>query len=126
MSKTVLAVDDDPQIADKLASLIESRGLSAVKAHDGLSALKIIRTQKIDLVTLDLVMPKLDGFKCARLFKFDERFAHIPVIAISHLSLKNVAEVAKGIGFEAFVQKPIKDQDFFKALDTVIARMEEQ
>jgi len=62
IDKKVLVVDDDPDIADAISMILESKGYQVVIAHDGIECLNKLGTQKPDLIILDLLMPKMDGF----------------------------------------------------------------
>ena len=62
MAEKILTVDDDPDILDALTMILESKGYQVVTARDGVEALAKLETEKPDLIILDLLMPKMDGF----------------------------------------------------------------
>lgn len=62
MQEKILAVDDDPDILDALTMILESKGYQAITARDGIEALAKLEAEKPDLMILDLLMPKMDGF----------------------------------------------------------------
>ena len=66
MAAKILLVDDDPDILDAIAMILESQGYSVVTARDGIEALANIKAEQPDLMVLDLLMPKMDGFAVCR------------------------------------------------------------
>jgi response regulator RpfG family c-di-GMP phosphodiesterase len=103
----ILVVDDQPQNIDLLEAYLVPQGYEIVKAKDGEAALESIAESNVDLVLLDVMMPKIDGFEVCRRIKKDERLRNIPVVMITALSAK--ADRIKGIeaGAEDFISKPI-------------------
>ncbi len=62
MPEKILIVDDDPDILDALTMIIETKGYQVVTARDGIEALANLKAEKPDLMILDLLMPKMDGW----------------------------------------------------------------
>jgi len=62
MNEKILVVDDDPDILDAVTMILESQGYQVVTAQDGIEALANLKAEKPDLMILDLLMPKMDGF----------------------------------------------------------------
>lgn len=86
MSKKIMIVDDDPNIVSYLTDLFTDNGYQTCTAGDGSDAIEVVRTEKPDLITLDLEMPKEWGPRFYRkLTQQDEEFKKIPVIVISGL-----------------------------------------
>ena len=79
----VLVVDDEPDLIRILQFGLQAIGFQIETASDGQEALKKAREQKPDIILLDLMLPKLDGYKVCRLLKFDERYKNIPIIILS-------------------------------------------
>ena len=77
---TVLVVDDDREIVRAIAILLEKEGYQVLKAYDGMQALELIAEQKVHLVIMDVMMPKLDGLSAV--LKIRER-KNIPIIVLS-------------------------------------------
>lgn len=103
----ILVVDDQVQNIELLEAHLEPQGYEILKAEDGEAALKIIGEKTVDLVLLDVMMPKIDGFEVCRTIKADERLRNIPVVLITALAAKE--DRIKGIeaGAEDFITKPI-------------------
>ncbi len=103
----ILVVDDLPLNIELLEAHLLPEGYEILKAEDGEAALKIIQENAVDLVLLDVMMPKLNGFEVCGRIKADERLRNIPVVMITALSAKE--DRIKGIeaGAEDFISKPI-------------------
>jgi len=80
---TVLVVDDEMDIATYLASVLEDAGMNVVVAHDGIQALEVIRNQPIDLISLDLVMPRKSGIRLLMDLRKDRQLSRIPVVIVT-------------------------------------------
>jgi response regulator RpfG family c-di-GMP phosphodiesterase len=105
--RKILCVDDEPLNLKILEKLLVSNGYEVIKAENGAAAMTVISETGVDLVLLDVMMPKLDGFEVCRRIKGDERFRNIPVVMVTALSAKE--DRIKGIeaGAEDFISKPI-------------------
>jgi putative nucleotidyltransferase with HDIG domain len=106
MSPVILCVDDEPFSLKLLESMLEPTGCRVIEANDGLEALEIIGTRKIDLVLTDVVMPGVDGFETCRRIKGDERYRHIPVVMVTALGSKADRIVGIEAGADDFLCKP--------------------
>jgi sigma-B regulation protein RsbU (phosphoserine phosphatase) len=102
----VLVVDDNSMNRDMLAKRLERRGLTAKTAVDGRDALDILAGEPFDLVLLDVMMPRLDGYETLQAMKKDDRLRHVPVIMISALDeLESVIRCIEA-GAEDYLPKP--------------------
>lgn len=102
----ILCVDDEPQNLKLLDAILSPRGFTTIAVQDGFSALEILKSQNVDIILLDVMMPKMDGYEVCKRIKEDEKLRHIPVIMITALTAKE--ERIKGIevGAEEFLNKP--------------------
>jgi len=102
----VLVVDDDESSRSILSRRLQQQGHVAEQAEDGKQALTILAGQDYDLVLLDIVMPRLDGYEVLARMKADDRLRHVPVIVIS--SLDEVESVTRclALGADDYVSKP--------------------
>ncbi len=97
--KHILLVEDDEFLAELYATKISLEGFTVSLASDGEKGIKLIKEKKPDLVLLDIVLPKMDGFEVLSKIKADKQTANIPVILLTNLSQKD--EVKKGLEFGA-------------------------
>ena len=102
----VLVVDDEPDLVRILQFGLQSAGYTVESAADGQEGLKKAREVKPDIILLDLMLPKLDGYKICRLLKFDERFKQIPIIILSARTQEGDQALALEMGANRFVTKP--------------------
>ncbi|MEO5360171.1 MAG: response regulator [Nitrospirota bacterium] len=105
-NKKILCVDDEPVNLQLLDAFLKPQGYEMLMASNGQDALDVIRTTRVDIVLLDVMMPGMDGFEVCRYIKKDEKLRHIPVIMMTALTDKK--ERIKGIeaGAEEFLSKP--------------------
>ena len=83
MNELIFIVDDEPDIRDFLSSCLEDAGFQVDTAIDGYDALEKIQKQVPDLMTLDLVMPRISGIKLMRKLRKSDKFKNIPVIIVT-------------------------------------------
>src|SRR5258706_11345341 len=82
----VLVVDDEEQNRTLLRDPLEARGYEVAEAENGVHALQLISVRPPDVILLDLMMPKMDGFEVCRRLRKDAPTAHIPILMITALS----------------------------------------
>jgi PAS domain S-box-containing protein len=104
---TVLVIDDDPGVRDLMARALATEGLRTVTAADGEEGLRVAREIKPDLVFLDVLMPKMDGWAVLTALKANEKLADIPVVM---LTIMNDTEMGYVLGASEYLTKPI-DRD---------------
>ena len=81
--KAILVVEDEEQVAKLLQNRLASAGYDVGWVAEGDKALQIARHAAPDLILLDVMLPGMNGFKLAKLLKFDKRFKHIPIIMLT-------------------------------------------
>ena len=104
--KTILLVDDEQDIIDSISVRLQASGYQIIAARDGLEALKKARSLRPDLIILDLMLPKMDGYKVARLLKFDKRYSDIPILILSARGQEIDKELARSAGADDYLVKP--------------------
>ena len=100
----VLVVDDDPAVHDVLAATLGKEGYRIAHARDGVEALHIMRTHPPDVVTLDVMMPRMDGWSVLGIMKSEPQLAHIPVIMLTIVDHRNLGF---SLGASEYMTKPI-------------------
>ena len=104
--KRVLYIEDELDILEHLVKHISTWGYEVLTACDGQEGLEKARSENPDLIILDLMLPKLDGYKVCRMLKFDEKYSHIPVILLTARDRQADRELAKSVGANAYITKP--------------------
>ena len=105
----VLVVDDQPDLADCVAMMIETIGHEARAVYNGADALTVSRAEIPDLMLLDLGMPEMTGYELARAIRQDETLSNVPLIALSGYGRDEDRARAKEAGFDLHLTKPIAD-----------------
>ncbi len=103
----ILVVDDNPTNVDILATRLESEGYEIITAHDGEEALAAARSQLPDLILLDVMMPKVDGFQVCRELKADTTLPFMPIILVT--AKTDSKDVVAGLesGGDEYLAKPV-------------------
>ena len=120
--KTILLVDDEPDLLESLAIRFKASGYNVLTAVDGLDALQKARTLSPDLIILDLMLPKMDGYKVARLLKFDSRYSHIPILILSARGQDIDKEMGKNAGADDYMVKPFESVDLISRVERLLAK----
>ena len=94
----ILVVDDEVKACELLKRFLESKGYEVIIATNGMAALAMVREKPPQLVILDIMMPKVDGYHFSRLLKYDKRFKDIPIIFVSARKLKSDKQLALTCG----------------------------
>jgi DNA-binding response OmpR family regulator len=105
MAKTILIVEDDKFLRELIAQKLAKEGYSISEAIDGEEGIKKIKTEKPDLVLLDLILPGIDGFEVLSRMKADEKLAEIPVIILSNLGQREEIERGLKLGANDYMIK---------------------
>ena len=101
---TVLVVDDDPDVRDLLSAILTKEGYRVLFAQDGVEALDMMRHSPPDIVTLDVMMPKMDGWSLLGIMKSEPALHDIPVIMVTIVDDRNLGY---SLGASEFMTKPI-------------------
>lgn len=116
----VLVVDDEPDLIRILEFGLRAAGYQVEIAADGQEGLKKAREIRPDIILLDLMLPKLDGYKVCRLLKFDERYRHIPIIILSARTQEGDQSLAKEMGANRFVTKPYEFGEILAHIEALL------
>ncbi len=116
MAKKILVVEDEPELVKALDVRLRSQGYEVITAFDGEEGLRKAREESPDLIILDLMLPKMDGFKVSRMLKFDERYAHIPVIMLTAKSEREDKALGKETGADEYITKPFEWEHLSKVV----------
>ena len=104
----MLIVDDEPELMEMVVLRLEANDYQVISAFDGEEGLDKARTEKPDLIILDLMLPKIEGYKVCRLLKFDERYKHIPIILFTARALQSDIKLGAEVGADAYITKPFE------------------
>ncbi|MFF7972235.1 response regulator [Streptomyces sp. NPDC007905] len=120
-SGRVLVVDDNKVIRQLIRVNLELEGLEVVTAADGAECLDVVHEVQPDVVTLDVVMPRLDGLRTAARLRADPRTHDLPLAIISACTQYEV-ETGLGVGVDAFLAKPFEPAELVRLVKHLIER----
>jgi two-component system alkaline phosphatase synthesis response regulator PhoP len=106
--KKILIVDDEVDLVETVRFPLEMEGFEVLVSHNGEDALTQARKENPDLILLDLMLPKLDGYKVCRLLKFDERYKHIPILMLTAKTQEKDKILGKETGADEYITKPFE------------------
>ena len=109
--KKVLIVDDEQDIVETLQFMLESEGFECHCAFDGETGLNMAKELMPDLIVLDVMMPKINGYKISRLLKYDNKYKDIPIIMITARSQMEDKVIGEETGVDEYITKPF-DMEF--------------
>jgi DNA-binding response OmpR family regulator len=118
----ILIVDDEADLVSVLRIGLEIAGFEVIDAGDGEEGLRRAREERPDLMVLDLMLPKLDGYKVCRALKFDERYRQMPIFILSARSGENDRRLALDLGADAFISKPYDMSDLVTRIRARLGR----
>jgi len=107
----ILVVDDEADLVSVLRFGLEVEGFEVISASDGEQGLSLAREAQPSLMLLDLMLPKLDGYKVCRALKFDERYRTMPIFILSARSGEEDRRLALEMGADLFITKPYEMKD---------------
>lgn len=116
MKKKILLVDDEPNIQMIVGARLAAMGFEVLIAKDGQEGLDLAREELPDAILLDLMLPKLDGYKVCRMLKFDKAFEKIPVIIFSAKGSDADKKLAEQAGADEYMVKPFDPQWFAQTI----------
>ncbi len=121
MSKAkILVVDDSETIVALLKSLLQKEDYEVITAVDGEQGLQLAREANPNLILLDLMLPKIDGYKVCRLLKFDETKKDIPIIMLTSRGAEEDKETGKETGADAYLTKPFDNAKLLETIKTFL------
>jgi two-component system alkaline phosphatase synthesis response regulator PhoP len=118
----VLVVDDDKQIVRLLQSYLEKAGFSVLTAHDGETALHVIRRERPDLILLDLMLPGRDGWDITRRLRADEHLAATPIVMLTARVEDTDKILGLELGADDYVTKPFNPAEVVARARAVLRR----
>lgn len=117
----MLVVDDNKVIRQLIRVNLELEGLEVVTAADGAECLDVVHRVRPDVVTLDVVMPRLDGLRTAARLRADPRTHHLPLAIISACTQYEV-DTGLDVGVDAFLAKPFEPSELVRLVKQLIER----
>ena len=119
----ILCIEDEQEMIDLIHLILSRRGFEVTGANGGKQGLEFIKTQKPDLVLLDLMMPDMDGWEVYQQMKANEETRDIPVIVVT----AKAQSIDKVLGLhiakvDDYIAKPFSPQDLMNSVDSVLSK----
>ena len=111
MSKRILIADDETDIVETLQFMLEVEGFECLTAYNGEDALNLAKREMPDLLILDVMMPKINGYKVCRLLKFDAKYKNIPILMVTARSQEEDKMISEETGADEYITKPFEIND---------------
>jgi DNA-binding response OmpR family regulator len=118
--KSILICDDDPVILRLLQVNLELEGYEAILAHHGEEAYSLASDRVPDLVILDIMMPRLDGYQTCEKLKADDKTKDIPVVFLSAKAQQSDIEKGRAYGVSEYLTKPFDPTELLEVVDRLV------
>ncbi len=121
----ILIVDDDPDILDNIITVLETQPYRLNTARDGKQCLEIIKHEVPDLLILDLLMPRMDGWGVIREMRTEPRFAGLPIMVLTTVvedASRRRYELETGMAMEVqeYIQKPVSPVELIRRVEKLL------
>jgi len=117
-AKRILVVDDEDDLVLMISKALRYKGYEVIIANDGQEGLEKAKTETPDLIILDLMLPRINGYKVCGLLKKDTRYAKIPIILLTAKANAEDIELGEEVGADAYITKPYER-------DVLLSKIEE-
>jgi CheY-like chemotaxis protein len=119
MGKKILAVDDEDDVLKMLVKRLTNAGYAVVTAQNGKEGIRMAKSEKPDLIVMDINMPEMDGAQAGQILKNDPQTKHIPILYLTCLVTKNEVEKTQNmIGGNYFIAKPYNPEELLMKIKT--------
>jgi len=132
-SAKILVVDDDPDMREALQMILESAGYTVVMGEDGEECLVKLKEEQPDLLILDLLMPKMDGFEVCKALKDPRhaKYASMPIIILSSIQegvSQRRYELETGVQLDVddYVEKPVEGKTLLERVEKIMTRISKE
>lgn len=116
----ILVVDDDERTLRLIQTILTTGGYNVITARSGTEAVSLSRTEKPDLITMDIFMPNMDGYTACMAIKKDEETKSIPIVMLTILSYDFNAAKNRKTGADAYITKPFTAEVLTKTVSELL------
>jgi two-component system alkaline phosphatase synthesis response regulator PhoP len=119
-NKTIMVVDDNPDIITIVRTILEGRGFNVLSASSGAECLEALKSQKPDLIVLDIMMPEMDGLEVLTRLKSMSEFTNIPVVLLTaKVQYEDVLGGYK-LGADYYITKPFTSTQLINGINLLL------
>ena len=119
---TALVVDDSITMRRVTQRLLERRGAKVLSARDGLDAITVLQEHEVDIILLDIEMPRMDGYQFATHVRNDPKLKELPIVMITSRSGEKHRAKAIEIGVNDYLSKPYQESQLVAAIEALLGR----
>jgi CheY-like chemotaxis protein len=119
---SILLVEDQPDLLDNLSLTLEMAGYQIIKAKEGHEALTLLKTQPVDLILSDIVMPNMGGYQLYKSLRAHPTWAAIPFLLLTGCRFLSNSEInyGKALGIKEYLLKPIRSEQLLLAIQRIL------
>jgi CheY-like chemotaxis protein len=121
LGKRILVCDDDPLILRLLQVNLEIEDYEVILAHDGREACEVAEAELPDLIILDIMMPRMDGYEACKRLKETPSVKDIPVVFLSAKAQEEDIEEGTALGAAAYLTKPFEPDELVRVIDGLVS-----
>jgi two-component system alkaline phosphatase synthesis response regulator PhoP len=127
MAKKILLVDDDSDFVEAVTMILRPKKFEVVAAYNGKEGIEKVKSERPDLVVLDVMMPEKDGYSVCKELKSDPQWSHIPILlltaVVSHVPTTRFTQ-QMGMETEAddYIDKPVEPEVLVKRIEALLAK----
>lgn len=126
----ILIVDDDPDILDGITTILETQPYRLASARDGKKCIEMIADEKPDLLILDLLMPRMDGWGVIRELRSEPRYSDLPIMILTTViedASRRRYELETGMAMDVqdYIQKPARPDDLINRVEKLLKERQE-
>jgi phosphate regulon transcriptional regulator PhoB len=122
----ILVIDDEKDIVDLVAFNLQKEGFTIVKAYDGEAALRLIKTQKPDLIILDLMLPEISGLDVCKAIRANQETAGLPIIMLTAKADETDKIIGLEIGADDYITKPFSVKELIARVRAILRRRHDE
>ncbi len=128
MAEKILIVDDDPDLVESVRIILESKGYEVEAAYDGVEGLQKVKEFNPDLIVLDVMMPKKNGYEVCKELKSDPKYSNIPILlltaVVSQIPSSSQYTLDQGMETEAddYVDKPVEPEELVRRVEVLLGK----
>jgi CheY-like chemotaxis protein len=120
--KRILIIEDQAAIINMLRMRLEANNYAVITAGDGQTGLEKARKENPDLIILDVMLPKIHGYKVCQLLKADPKYKSIPIIISSGRTPQEIRKIGQEVGADAYISKPFEAQTMLAKIKELVER----
>ena len=121
-AKKILVVEDDLVTQRVLSANLKKNGYDVITTEDGQEGLNLAREEKPNLIILDVMLPKLNGYKICKMLKFDEKYKHIPIIMFTSRAEDSDKKTGMETGADTYINKPLDAKVLMAKIEELLKR----